>query len=69
MSNDNKLTRTFIRKGKYLTWNQFVYDGILTEEEAGQKQTDAGYDPRGYGFYSYKVVDGKTYFECSNSCD
>lgn len=69
MSNDPKLSRTSIRKGTYLTWYKWTYDGILSSEEAAQKQLEAGYHPSGYGFYSFKVKDGKTNWECSNSCD
>jgi hypothetical protein len=69
MSNDPKLTRNLVRKGKYTTWYAFTYDGVLTSEEAAQKQRDNGYDPTGYGFYSFKVKKSKTMWECSSSCD
>lgn len=65
----NKLTRNPVKVGKYLTWHQFTYDGILSQEEAGEMQTKAGYNPCGYGFYSFGVKDGKTLWQCSNSCD
>lgn len=66
---DPKLSKTPIKKGKYTTWHQWTYDGVLTEAEAAQKQQDAGYHPCGYGFYSFRVNDGKTTWECSQSCD
>ena len=64
-----KLTRKNIKMGKYTTWNHFTYDGVLTLEEASEMQKDAGYHPAGYGFYSFGVIDGKTTWQCSNSCD
>jgi hypothetical protein len=69
MSNDPKLSRKLVRSGTYTVWNSFTYDGVLTEEEAAQKQRESGYDPCGYGFYSFKVKNGKTLWECSNNCD
>jgi hypothetical protein len=69
MTNNDKLSRTTIRKGKYLTWYQWTYQGVLTEDEAGIMQMDNGYNPCGYGFYSFNVKDGVTTWLCSNSCD
>jgi len=69
MSNDPKLSRKPIRKGIYTVWNSFTYEGVLTEDEAARKQLEDGYHPCGYGFYAFKVKDGKTTWECSNTCD
>ena len=44
----NKLTR--FPPTKESRYNRFVYEGILTREEAMDKQKDAAYDPCGYGF-------------------
>jgi hypothetical protein len=52
--------------GSFVKW---FYGGILTEEEALKMQEDNQYNPCGYGFYSYKVVDGITTWECGRSCD
>ena len=69
MRNDPNLSCTSIRKGQYLTWYRWTYNGILSSSEAAQKQLQAGYPPSGYGFHAFKVENGKTVWECSNTCD
>jgi hypothetical protein len=69
MAHDPNLTKTSYKEGKYVTWIRWDYKGVLTAQEAAQKQTDAGYNPMGYGFYRFVVKDGTTSWSCSNSCD
>ena len=69
MAQDPKLTKTPFKESKYVSWYHWEYEGELTVQEAAQKQTEAGYDPAGYGFYSHKVKDGITTWQSSNNCD
>ena len=47
----------------------FSYVGEITEGEAMEFQQRSGFHPHGYGFYSYNCENGKTYWNCSNSCN
>jgi len=49
--------------------HRFSVDKEISEKEAIELQMKLGYHPAGYGFYSFNVVDGKTYWKCSHSCD
>ena len=57
------------KEGKAYGDIYFKYAGELTEDEAIQMQHDQGYHSGGYGFYSYKVEDGVTTWNCANCCD
>jgi hypothetical protein len=60
------LTRMGTNKSDYL----WVYDGILTSEEAADLQRLAGFDRAGYGFFNFVVKnDNKSYWKCAKSCD
>ena len=52
-------------RAKNILW---TYDGILTENEAYDMQSNAGYAPQGYGFYRYNVSNGHTTWLSSNKC-
>lgn len=61
---DQKMTR---KAGKHsFIW---TYDGILTEDQAREAQSSAGYHPSGYGFYDHRTDGNRTTWECSNTCD
>ena len=66
------MTDKLVMKRQPVPNNRFYkwyYGGILTNEEASKMQEENGYHPGGYGFYSYKVEDGMTTWECSDNCD
>ena len=46
----------------------YTYDGSLTKEQASEMQEESGYDPEGYGFFSYKVEDGETTWSSFTCC-
>ena len=58
-----------IKKSKRYGSIHFTYNGILTKEQAFKVQQDYGRHPHGYGFYSHKVENGVTTWNCQNSCD
>ena len=67
--------RTFT-DGYRKTTFEMVTDNKPTQSEIVEQQCNDGYDPRGYGFFSWsvltvKMADGKfkTTWECSGSCD
>lgn len=52
----------------------FSFEGIVSEANALEIQRQAGYEPNGYGFYSYTAKthkDGttRTTWNCGRSCD
>ena len=47
----------------------YTYDGVLTKDQAFEMQTEFGYHPHGYGFFSYKVEDSKTTWNSFKCCD
>ena len=47
----------------------YTANKVLTREEAAEYQLEKGYHPSGYGFYGFKVEDGKTSWSRGNSCD
>ena len=47
----------------------YTYEGVLTEEQALEMQEESGHHPHGYGFFGYKVEDGKTTWSSFNCCD
>jgi hypothetical protein len=44
-------------------------EGYITEEEAQNLQAMNNYDPMGYGFFHFYQEGGKTFWQCSASCD
>jgi hypothetical protein len=48
---------------------QWAVDAEVDEATAVQLQQEAGYDPRGYGFYKYNKANGKTTWSCGASSD
>lgn len=48
---------------------QWTYSGIVSKEEAETLQKLAGYNPMGYGFFDYRVVDSITTWKSQNTCD
>mgnify|MGYP001163621736 FL=1 len=60
-----KVVKESQRYGSYY----FTYNGTLTKEQALKVQQDYGRHPHGYGFYSHKVENGVTTWNCQNCCD
>jgi hypothetical protein len=52
--------------GSTITW---TVDEKITEDQASDIQTQKGYNPAGYGFYSFKTTQTTSTWECSSSCD
>ena len=67
---ENMLKNLNIRREHKFPGNiYFSYVGEITEGEAMEFQQRSGFHPHGYGFYGYNYKNGKTYWNCSNSCD
>lgn len=64
-----KLKLIVKREGQTYGSIYFKYAEELTRDQAFKMQEEFGYHPFGYGFYSYKVEDGVTTWNCSNCCD
>lgn len=47
----------------------FEVDGVIDLLQACKFQSECGYPHYGYGIYEFRVREGKTFWECSTSCD
>ena len=48
---------------------EFCANGVISPIYARNLQIDLGYDPAGYGFYNFAILNSKTYWFCRRSCD
>ena len=48
---------------------EFCANGVISSVYARNLQIDLGYDPAGYGFYDFVILNSKTYWFCRRSCD
>jgi len=62
-----KLVASCVGRGRFrIEWR---VDAEVDEATAVRLQQEAGYDPRGYGFYNYQKASGKTTWSCGGSSD
>ena len=66
---DNTTTKDQVSLEREGTWNMFAVPHIISKDHAIKLQMELGYHPGGYGFYSFKVENNKTTWQCANSCD
>ena len=48
---------------------EFCANGVISSIYARNLQIDLGYDPAGYGFYDFAILNSKTHWFCRRSCD
>ena len=48
---------------------EFCANGVISPIYARNLQIDLGYDPAGYGFNDFVILNSKTYWFCRRSCD
>lgn len=48
---------------------EFCANGVISPIYARNLQIDLGYDPAGYGFYDFAILNSKTHWFCRRSCD
>lgn len=48
---------------------EFCANGVISPIYARNLQRDLGYDPAGYGFNDFVILNSKTYWFCRRSCD
>lgn len=48
---------------------EFCANGVISPIYARNLQINLGYDPAGYGFYDFAILNSKTYWFCRRSCD
>ena len=48
---------------------EFCANGVISSIYARNLQCYLGYDPAGYGFNDFVILDSKTYWFCRRSCD
>ena len=48
---------------------EFCANGVISPIYARNLQLDLGYDPAGYGFNDFVILNSKTYWFCRRSCD
>jgi len=49
-------------------WRYFVYDDLITKEDAIEMQHKAGFHPAGYDFINWNQENGKTFWQALRSC-
>ena len=68
LSNDHIIPSdvTISSKGNQI---EFCANGVISSIYARNLQIDLGYDPAGYGFYDFAILNSKTHWFCRRSCD